>query len=240
MKTLRLMIVALMIAAGTQAQIPKQFVKVNLKDIKTKVMEAPAHVRDLVNRLYEGDDKLTDEEMIQAFYGQSYITNDGEEYFVFQMREALRKNDKKAALQAANDVMAVNKLNLDAINTKTEIMEQMMDDTTDSTATPPSQADIDDGKKLAQRICKVIASTGDGTANNPYVLTKAHDEYNFLSQYLKITKVNGASQQMGNLDILRLGEKSDRFDKDVIYFDISRVQELEKFLESQEKEQAMF
>jgi hypothetical protein len=240
MKTLKLMIVALMIAAGTQAQIPKQFAKVDLKDIKTKVMEAPAHVRDLVNRLYEGDDKLTDEEMIQAFYGQSYITNDGEEYFVFQMREALRKNDKKSALQAANDVMAVNKLNLDAINTKTEIMEQMMDDTTDSTATPPSQADIDDAKKLAQRICKVIASTGDGTANNPYVLTKAHDEYNFLSQYLKITKVNGASQQMGNLDILRLGEKSDRFDKDVIYFDISRVQELEKFLESQEKEQAMF
>jgi len=233
------LLAAVLITVSVKAQIPQSFVKVDYKDIKTKVMESPVHVRELVDRLAaeDKDFDLTPQEKVQAFYGQSYITNDGEEFFVFQMREALRIKDKDAALQAASDILAINKLNLDAIITKAEILAGQP---ADSTGTSSSKKEVEYLNSLAERICEVIFSTGDGTANHPFFLTKAHDEYNFLNKYLKINKVSGAPQQMGNLDVLHLEEKSAMFEKDAIYFDITRVQELEKFLENQQKQEGLF
>lgn len=224
------------LSASSQAIPGENFSKIDYADIKAKVIESPVHVRELINKLCAEDEPadMKMEDKIQAFYGQSYISNDGEEYFVFQMREALRKGDKEAALKSTDDILHINKLNLNALLTRANLIQQMMGDS--AVSAKYSQKDVDHLNSVAKRVCEIIYSTGDGSAAYPYYVTKSNDEYDFINFYLKITDIKGAPQQIGNRDIFHLGTQSDMYKKNVIYFNVSRVQELEKDLQKQQNE----
>ena len=126
MKKLVMLFFAIAMALNMNAQFGRNYLKVDLSAIKAKVHESPAHVRDLVKKLtIDGISlkPLTNAEMVEALYGQSYITNDGEEYFVFQMKDSVRMNRHRAALKLANEVLKVNPINLNALITKADMLE---------------------------------------------------------------------------------------------------------------------
>ena len=83
------------------------------------------------------------------------------------------------------------------------------------------------------RLYNTIASTGRGTADEPFSVTCVGDEYSFINYYLNVWKIKGQSLVNIGLDrmpcdIIHLGEKSEYWEEPDIYFDITRVLQLER------------
>ena len=223
-KKLILIVLGLVLAMGINAK--KTMYPVKWSDIKGWVNHNPAHVRELVNKLgAEHDDTtITREDEVLAFYGQSYLNHSGEDYFVLMMKDSLKHNKPQAALKLANDVLRINILNIDALTAKIEVYKMAADSLTKDMPSNWEQAVAENRR---QRLFKVIAATGDGSKKHPFAVTKLSDEYSFVKYYLGIDKIVGQSSD-GNYDVINLGGHSGYYKKPVIYFDASRIIELEK------------
>ena len=87
--------------------------------------------------------------------------------------------------------------------------------------------------RVAMRLYNTIASTGRGTAEEPFFVTSVPDEYSFINYYLDIWKIKGQSlvnvgKNKVPCDIIHLNEKSEYWEKPDIYFETSRVFQLER------------
>ena len=76
-------------------------------------------------------------------------------------------------------------------------------------------------------ILNTIAMTGDGSKIHPFAVTCVADEYNFVRYYLKIFKIKGQSLSV-KTDCLSLGDSSDFYKAENVYFDITMCLEIEK------------
>ena len=77
------------------------------------------------------------------------------------------------------------------------------------------------------RIMNTIAVTGDGSEKHPFYVTKVSDEYNFMRYYLDIW---GYKMQMitnEGCDMFQLKEKSKYYSQMELFFECTRVFELE-------------
>ena len=87
--------------------------------------------------------------------------------------------------------------------------------------------------RVAMRLYNTIASTGRGTAEEPFSVTSVGDEYSFINYYLDIWKIKGQSlvnvgKNKVPCDVIHLNEKSEYWEEPDIYFEISRVLQLER------------
>ena len=79
------------------------------------------------------------------------------------------------------------------------------------------------------RILNTIAKTGEGTEEKPFYVTAVSDEYLFMRHYLEIQN-RGKQYMTEKFDVFELEETSKYYSRPKLYFEITRVLEIEKSL----------
>lgn len=206
-----------------------QLLPVDWKNIQKEVKEHPEYVKRLVARLSaeEIDTTMTLPERILAFYGQSFLTNDAEEKYRIDMDKLAEAGKIEECLAMAKNILEINPLHLKALVTAGNSLIVMAKD-----STRWKDVTIEDGRRFFRRailIFDTIAMTGDGSASRPFSVTKVSDEYCFMRYYLNLWDYKKQTLS-GNCDVITLDGSSDYYDEPEIYFEITRVLELERLL----------
>ena len=204
----------------------REILPVNWKQIKEEVNKNPQKVKDLVTRLSATklDTTLTYQDRILAFYGQSFLTNDEEESLKDQMYNLKKKGLLQSSLETAKKILAINPLNLEALNHAGQILYAMANDSTSNSGITKEDAKVYFNR--AMRIFNTIAITGDGSSQHPFYVTKVSDEYCFMRFYLDLWeyKMQAATSCC---DVITLKGTSKYYNQPQIHFEITRVYELE-------------
>ena len=201
-------------------------IPVDWKTIENEVKNHPEVVKALVDRmcLEKLDTTLTYKDRILAFYGQSYLSNDEEENDIWELYKLRNTNKTQKSISLAQKILEKNPLNMDAINTLYQTIRKELNSKSESTYT---QRDLDLYANRMMRIMNTIAVTGDGSEKHPFYVTKVSDEYNFMRYYLDIW---GYKMQMitnEGCDMFQLKEKSKYYSQMELFFECTRVFELE-------------
>ena len=203
------------------AQQKKEFIPVDWEFIKKEATENPERIKELVARFSAKriEKPLTDMEKILAFYGQSCLTNDSDtDPQVFEMYELRKAGKQEECLALTRKMLEINPLNLDALTTASNILFSLAKDST-------SLNEANDYLLRSRFIFWTMLLTGDGSAEHPFYVTKISDEYNFMRHYLNIWKIK-MQEYDGKCDIITLDGSSFRYDRPQIYFDVTRVREV--------------
>lgn len=226
MKHLYTFVFLLFISTNIFAQ-EREILPVNWKQIKEEVNKNPQKVKDLVTRLSAPklDTTLTYQDRILAFYGQSFLTNDEEESLKDQMYNLKKKGLLQSSLETAKKILAINPLNLEALNHAGQILYAMANDSTSNSGITKEDAKVYFNR--AMRIFNTIAITGDGSSQHPFYVTKVSDEYCFMRFYLDLWeyKMQAATSCC---DVITLKGTSKYYNQPQIHFEITRVYELER------------
>ena len=201
-------------------------IPVDWKMIETEVKNHPEAVKALVERMCREklDTTLTYKDRILAFYGQSYLSNDEEEDDVRELYKLYNANKTQKSISLAHKILEKNPLNMDAINTLYQTISKELDGNPKSQYT---QRDLELYGNRMMRIMNTIAVTGDGSEKHPFYVTKVSDEYNFMRYYLDIWEYKMQMVTKGGCDMFQLKEKSQYFNQMEIFFECTRVFELE-------------
>ena len=201
-------------------------IPVNWKEVKEVTDKDPESIRDLVARMSASklDTTLTWNERILAYYGQSYLTpytesNDGRDL------DALMNEGKyEECLAGAKELLKKNPVSLKALfNAAFAIAYILKDSTIQHTV---SREEGQNYYYRMQRIFNTIAITGDGTEEQPFYVTAVSDEYLFMHYYLEIWEFE--RQFLTNhCDGFDLKESSDYYSRPQLFFEITRVLEIE-------------
>jgi tetratricopeptide (TPR) repeat protein len=207
----------------------REFVPVDWTNIKQEATNHPQRIKDLVARLSadELDSTLTYPERILAFYGQSYLTQDKEELDVRTMQQHAKNKNFEECLACAKRILEINPLNIDALRQAGNAIYALSEDSVNCRGLTK-----DDAKPYfarAFRIYNTIATTGDGSAEHPFYVTKISDEYNFMRVYLNLWKFSSQAL-VGNCDVFTLSENSEYYLQPEIHFEITRVLEIEMMM----------
>ena len=228
MKHLYAIILMLLISTNIIAQ-EREILPVDWKQIKEEVNKNPQKVKDLVARLSATklDTTLTYQDRILAFYGQSFLTNDKEESLKNEMYKQKDKGLMKKSLETAKKILEINPLNLEALNHAGQILYAMASDSTSNSGI--TKEDAKSYFNRAMRIFNTIAMTGDGSSKHPFYVTKVSDEYCFMRFFLDLWeyKMQAATSCC---DVITLKGTSKYYNQPQIYFEITRVYELERMM----------
>lgn len=228
-KTFRVLVCLLMMSVNVLAQ-EREMLPVDWNKIRKEVEDNPQRVKDLVSRLsaVSLDTTLTYQDRILAFYGQSFLTNDKEELMVFDMDDQKRQGKLSECIATSKKILDINPLNLKALNTVVFALYTMKKDSTLNDGGIMAE-DIEQYANRAMRIYNTIAMTGDGSQEHPFYVTKVSDEYSFMRYYLDLWEYKGQAATTC-CDIITLAENSDYYQQPTIYFEITRVYELERIM----------
>lgn len=189
----------------------------------------PDSINRLVARLSQQkiDTTMTYDERVLAYCGMSYLAPGAPRNT--QITDALKKEDYKTASSLADSLLVRNPIHLQALWVKTVCCSQLSKQVTGEEAVGL----LAKGQiyyNVMFRVLNTIASTGDGSREHPFYVTSVRDEYLFLREYLEIYEVTGQSIVQGPpvCDMLQLGKTSKYYDKKDIYFEISRILEIEE------------
>ena len=226
MKHLYALIFLLLVSTNIIAQ-EREILPVNWKQIKEDVNKDPQKVKDLVARLSATslDTTLTYQDRILAFYGQSFLTNDEEEKLKIKMYDQKDKGHITESLETAKKILEINPLNLEALNHAGQILYAMANDSTANNGI--TKEDAKQYFNRAMRIFNTIAMTGDGSDKHPFYVTKVSDEYCFMRFYLDLWEYQ-MQAATSCFDIITLKKNSKYYNQPKIYFEITRVYELER------------
>ncbi len=200
---------------------------VNWDKIKAEVNVNPQHVQQLVDILInvDADTILTAEDKILAVYGRTYLNNGRDMFMELDMSTARNEGKFDVAATLADKVLASNPLNTNAIVSKIYHFRKL------STTEPDKSWMLSDSLKVysvrLSRILDTIFMTGDGSKEHPFSVTTVGDEYNFLYFFLGLLEVN-SQMLIDKCDRLVLGKTNDVYSSPEIYFDITRVLEIER------------
>lgn len=195
--------------------------------IKAEVKANPQHVQQLVDILInvDADTTLTAEDKILAVYGRTYLNNGRDMFMELDMSKARNEGKFDVAATLADKVLASNPLNTNAIVSKIYHFRKL------STTEPDKSWMLSDSLKVysvrLSRILDTIFMTGDGSKEHPFSVTTVGDEYNFLYFFLGLLEVN-SQMLIDKCDRLVLGKTNDVYSSPEIYFDITRVLEIER------------
>ena len=193
------------------------------KHVKQEVKKNPDKVSSCIDRLARMDTTLTLEESLLAFYGQSYLLNDKDEPMVNSMNILYNKASYEAAFDTAFEILSINPLNIRALILSALILHQV-----DSTFKyGNSQDDVHYFFQRAFSLLHVIAQTGDGSQERPYMVSKISEEYDFLHYYLNIWTIQSQSLNM-KVPCDELQVETDKGGSRTVCFEVTRVLELEK------------
>ena len=200
---------------------------VNWDKIKAEVNVNPQHIQQLVDILInvDADTTLTAEDKILAVYGRTYLNNGRDMFMELDMSTARNEGKFDVAATLADKVLASNPLNTNAIVSKIYHFRKL------STTEPDKSWMLSDSLKVysvrLSRILDTIFMTGDGSKEHPFSVTTVGDEYNFLYFFLGLLEVN-SQMLIDKCDRLVLGKTNDVYSSPEIYFDITRVLEIER------------
>ena len=217
----------LLLPLVVSAQTDKTFMSVNWDKIKAEVNANPQHVQQLVDILInvDADTTLTAEDKILAVYGRTYLNNGRDMFMELDMSKARNEGKFDVAATLADKVLASNPLNTNAIVSKIYHFRKL------STTEPDKSWMLSDSLKVysvrLSRILDTIFMTGDGSKEHPFSVTTVGDEYNFLYFFLGLLEVN-SQMLIDKCDRLVLGKTNDVYSSPEIYFDITRVLEIER------------
>lgn len=217
----------LLLPLAVSAQTDKTFMSVNWDKIKAEVNVNPQHVQQLVDILInvDADTTLTAEDKILAVYGRTYLNNGRDMFMELDMSTARNEGKFDVAATLADKVLASNPLNTNAIVSKIYHFRKL------STTEPDKSWMLSDSLKVysvrLSRILDTIFMTGDGSKEHPFSVTTIGDEYNFLYFFLGLLEVN-SQMLIDKCDRLVLGKTNDVYSSPEIYFDITRVLEIER------------
>ena len=229
MRQILVIVVLALLPVWMFAQEKIEMMPVNWEAIRKAVEENPEHVKGLVARLSapETDSTLTYPEKILAFYGQSYISKEKEFLLTMDMVKLQREGKYEECMEVVHKVLDINPLNLEALFTARNVLYVMAKDTTRW-----ENITLDDVRPYfirGLRILDVISKTGDGTKEHPFYVTRVNDEYSFMRYYLDLWEIS-MQATIDNCDVITLNCKSKYWDRPQIYFEITRVRELETMM----------
>lgn len=191
--------------------------------IKEIVKEDPDEVKDLVVRLSapQLDTTLTYEERIIAFYGQSLLSDGREAALVVEVSKLFSKADYKNALVKAREALAINPLNIRALERAGMCIAELIE----SGDTSYSKDEAKQFFSRAMRLYNTIAMTGLGNEEYPFCVTSVDDEYEFMRNYLELYEYEEQAL-VGICDVFTLKETSEYYSETKIYFDATRPLEM--------------
>ena len=218
-----LSVLALLCSLCATAQYQYQIHPVDWKELKTLVKEEPERVRELVRRIStpQRDTTLTYPDQIIAYFGQSLLTNDSEERLVHAMDQAYSEENYAEALAQAEKEMQAMGDEYVSIRAAYAIAN-MREAGDESHAHEEGQGYY----SRAIRLLDTIAATGYGSEEHPFHVTKIADEYLFMGHYLELDAF-GRQSLVDCCDVFELGKGNRLYPDSVIYFDATRVLELE-------------
>ena len=201
----------------------REIITVDWDNIKEIVAKKPDEVRELVKRLSAPtlDATLTYEDRIIAFYGQSLLSSDKEKDLVYDASKLFSKGDFMNALAKAKEALAINPLNIQALDRAGRSIYELID-AGDKSYTK------DDGKQYfnrAMRLFNTIAMTGDGSKDHPFCVTSVADEYEFMHNYLELYDFENQAL-VGHCDVFTLAKTSQYYSDKKLYFDATRPLEM--------------
>ena len=191
--------------------------------VKDIVKEAPDDVKQLVSRLSAPtiDTTLTYNDRIIAFYGQSLISNGSEDALVDEVRRLFSDKKYADALVKAREALAINPLNLVALDRAGTSIALMIE----SGDTSYSKDEAKQFLQQAMRIYNTVAMTGLGNEEYPFCVTTVSDEYEFMRNYLELYEYESQAL-VGVCDVFTLKETSEYYSDKKIYFDATRPLEM--------------
>jgi len=232
MRKLILLLIVLIGAVSAHAQNAGGMVKVDWKEIKALASENPESISLLVKRMTSLDDiaSLTLEEAALAFYGQSVLSDGNEEPLIMQLYLERAKNTPEKVRAIVEEALELNPLNLEANIMKLRMVTTDVN-VSGGDKSKERQSLLYNG--IVAKILNVIASTGDGTEQKPFYVTRINDEYMLMEYYLGLDRKKRISQSLEHkgdhsYDCFDLKEKSEKYDRLQIYFEINRALETEK------------
>ena len=183
----------------------REIISMDWDVVKVIVKEAPDDVRELVNRLSAPtlDTTLTYNDRIIAFYGQSLLSNGTEDALVDDMSKLFSQKDYVNALIKAREALAVNPLNLQALDRAGMCIALLIE----SGDTSFSKDEARQYFSRAMRLYNTIAMTGLGDEEYPFCVTSVADEYEFMRNYLELYEYESQSL-IGVCDVFTLKETS--------------------------------
>lgn len=201
----------------------REIISMDWDVVKDIVKEAPDDVRELVNRLSAPtlDTTLTYNDRIIAFYGQSLLSNGREVLLVDEMSKLFSQGDYVNALIKAREALAINPLNLEALDRAGMCIALLIE----SGDTSYSKDEAKQYFNRAMRIYNTIAMTGLGNEEYPFCVTSVADEYEFMRNYLELYEYESQAL-VGVCDVFTLKETSEYYSDKKIYFDATRPLEM--------------
>lgn len=228
-KALTLLLLVLTVSLLGAQERTAPITKVDWKEIGILSTNHPDSIKTLIKRMLKKqiDTTLTYKERLTAYVGQTYLSKAGSaDLLLMDYNDSVRNKNYDGALRTALQAVKIYPLSLEA---NMDVMDMILQQIKDSTK--KSAYTVDDLRyyyHITMRIMNTIAASGDGSHKNPFAVISVGDEYVFMRDYLNIE--NGNQYLVGGTppcDKLNVKEKSKYYEADEIYFDITRVTELE-------------
>ena len=213
----------------SQAQKQREIIPVNWNEVRKVADKDPQQIKNLVAKLSskETDNTMTLNERILAYYGQTFLTPNTEINEGIDLDKLLNEKKYEECLAGAKELLKKNPVSLKALSNATFAITLMLRDSTKHYNVTREEGRLYFSRM--DRIFDIIAATGDGTEKHPFYVTAVSDEYLFLRYYLNIWQI-GKQYIAGSCDVLELKETSEYYKNPQIYYEITRVLEMEKDL----------
>ena len=219
----------LFLPMASHAQTERKIIPVDWKEIKSVADKDPQHIKDLVERMSaeEIDTTMTWNERILAYYGQSFLTPNTEISEGFDLDNLLNEKKYEECFAGAKELLKKNPVSLKALSNAIYAAFNMFRDSTKYQNISRDETRV--YYLRMQRILNTIAITGDGTEEQPFYVTAVSDEYLFMRHYLEIQN-RKKQYTTGKFDVFELEETSQYYSRPLLYFEITRVMEIERGL----------
>ena len=224
-----LFVLFLLMPVSLQAQEERVIIPVDWKEVKEVAEKDPERIKGLVARLSANniDTTMTWKERILAYYGQSFLTAKTELIEGRGLDQLFNEKKYEKCLTDARELLKKNPVSLKALCNAAFAISKMVKDSTNH-----YDVSIDEGQVYYNRMIRIlntIAKTGDGTEERPFYVTAVSDEYMFMRYYLELWEI-GKQSLTGTCDVFELKETSKYYYRPEIFFEITRVLEIERGL----------
>lgn len=235
MRKLAVMLSLLLAATEGMAQTNDNgFTTINWQSVADIAAKTPDSIHSIVKAMTCGDTTRTIslEEAFLGYAGQTYFTDNKRlEILLANAHDTADAGNADSAVVMYRRALELNPLCLGALYNVTMLMFRSIEDN----ASGGVRYTVDEVNQYAARAAKLlrlIESTGNGTEEHPFAVTRVEDEYLLMNVILKI-KTSAqylVTKTKPPCDVFDVGKTSEAYHRDKIHFDITRVLEIEKEL----------
>ncbi len=217
MKKLSILIFIILYSLSAMGQQGKSFIHVDFKTVKEEANNHPEDIATLIESVARLDTTLSVEKIAMAYFCSSYSSNylkaSNMERTLYDLRN---KKDYENLLLKSNEVLRINPLNCTALSTAMYAC----------IALKKTDNEKDYYTKRLSNILYAISRTGDGSKEYPFYVTSVADEYMLMQYWFNLWEYKQQSL-IDHCDKFDLKKSSELYKDKEIYFEITRVLEIE-------------